>query len=83
MDFVVQRGETLIMEDDETYLVLKNIEYNNEAYMHVIKSGDHIFDFDLEKEAGPDAYVKQVVVGEDLYLEFVKDESLVDELRKL
>lgn len=83
MEFIVQKGETIIMEDDETYLVLKNIEFNNEAYLHVVKTGDDIFDFDVESELGDDKYVKELVVGDDLYLEFVTDEALIEKLREL
>lgn len=83
MEFVVQKGETIIMEDDETYLVLKNIEFNNEAYLHVVKTGDDFFDFDIEGELGDDKYVKELIVGDDLYLEFVTDEALIEKLREL
>ena len=83
MDFVVEKGETVIMEDDETYLILKNIEYNNEGYHHVVKTADHIFDFEYEIEAKDDKYVKELVVGDDFYLEFVTDEALIEKLREL
>lgn len=81
MEFVVQKGETIIMENEETYLVLKNIEYNNEGYLHVVKTGDDLFDFD--GELGDDKYVKELIVDEDYYLEFVTDEALIEKLREL
>ena len=83
MEFVVQKGETIIMEDDETYLVLKNIEFNGEAYLHVIKTADHIFDFDYEVNLKDDKYVKEVLIDKDLYLQFVTDESLIEKLKQI
>ena len=83
MEFVVQIGETVIMEDDEVYTVVKNVEYNGEAYHHVLKTADHIFDLDYEVDFKDDKYVKELVVGDDLYLEFVTDEALIEKLREL
>ncbi len=83
MDFVAQKGEIIIMDDESCYLVLKNIEFNNEAYLHVIKTGDYLFQEDAEISIKDEAYVKEVVENDECFYDFITDEALIEKLKTL
>ena len=83
MDFVAQKGEIIIMDDESCYLVLKNIEFNNEAYLHVIKTSDYLFDEKAEIDLKNEAYVKEVIENDECFYDFVTDNALIEKLRTL
>ena len=84
MDFVAQKGEMILMEDEKNYMVLATLEYEGEAYLRLLKTGNRLFDEEYEPVIKNDIYVKEVVDEvEDYYLEFVTDEALIEKLREL
>lgn len=83
MEFIAQRGEIIIMEDEECYLVLKNLEYNGEAYQRTVKTGDDLLDEEFEIDKDAVVYLKEVVEGEECFYEFISDEELINALKAL
>ena len=83
MDFIAHRGEMIIMDDESCYLVLKNIEYNGEAYLRVIKTGDYIFEHNFEVNKAQDLYLKEIVENDECLYDFVKDVETIKALKAL
>lgn len=83
MEFIAQRGEIIIMNDESCYLVLKNIEYNNEAYLRVLKTGDYLLEEDYEIDKKNKVYLKELVENDESFYEFIKDEKLIEILKTL
>ena len=83
MEFIAQRGEVIIMDDESCYLVLKNIEFNGEAYHKTIKTADYLLDeeFEIEKEA--EIYLKEIIENDECFYDFVTDEDLIKTLKTL
>lgn len=83
MEFIAQRGEIIIMDDESCYLILKNIEYNGGAYHRTVKTGDFLLDeqFEVDKEA--ETYLKEVIENDECFYEFVTDEQLIKVLKTL
>ena len=85
MEFVAQKGELIVMEDTENYMVLATLEYEGVGYLRLIKTGEVLFDVDYEPDLKKEVYVQEIVDDneEDYYLEFVTDEALIEKLREL
>ena len=83
MEFIAQRGEIIIMEDEECYLVLKNIEYNGEAYQKTVKTGDYLLDDQFEVDKESEVYLKEIIENEECFYDFVTDEEIIKVLKTL
>ncbi len=83
MEFVAQRGEIIIMDDETCYLVLKNIEFNGEAYHRTVKTGDHLFDEDFEINKNDEVYLKEIIENDECFYDFVSDAELIKTLKTL
>ena len=83
MEFIAQRGEIIIMEDEECYLVLKNIEFNGEAYQRTVKTGDYLLDDQFEVDKESEVYLKEIIENEECFYDFVTDEELIKVLKTL
>lgn len=84
MEFVAKKGEVLVMEEGDTYLVLKTIEYEGEGYLHMIQTGEYLYDEDFKIDSSKEKYVKEVISENDEYsLEIVTDEKLIAKLSAL
>ena len=81
MEFVAQKGEIIIMNDESCYLFLKTIEYNNEAYLKTIKTGDYLLDEKFESESQDEIYLKEHIEEGECFYDFIKDGSLINELK--
>ena len=84
MKSIAQKGEMIVMEDQENYIVLATLEYNGENYLRLIKTGEEMFDTSYPVDAKNKIYAKEVIdENDDYYLEYVKDENLLTKLKKL
>lgn len=83
MEFIAQRGEIIIMEDEECYLVLKNIEFNGEAYQRTVKTGDYLLDDQFEIDKDAEVYLKEIIENDECFYDFVTDENLIKTLKTL
>ena len=83
MEFIAQRGEVIIMDDESCYLVLKNIEFNGEAYHRTVKTGDYLFDEDFEVDKDEKIYLKEVIENNECFYEFVSDPEIIKILKTL
>ena len=83
MEFIAQRGEIIIMEDEECYLVLKNIEFNGEAYQRTVKTGDYLLDDQFEVDKESEVYLKEIIENEECFYDFVTDKELIKVLKTL
>lgn len=83
MEFIAQRGEVIIMDDESCYLVLKNIEFNGEAYHRTVKTGDYLFDEDFEINKNDEVYLKEIIENDECFYDFVTDEELIKTLKTL
>lgn len=84
MEFIAKKGEVIVMDEDETYLVLATYEYNGSPYLHLIKTGEHILDDNYNVELDKTIYAKEILTEDDNYLlEFVTDEQLIKVLKTL
>ena len=85
MDFVAQKGEIIVMDDEQNYMVLSTLEYEGVGYLRLIKTGEKVLDFEYEVDFKNDVYATEIVDDneEDYYLEFVTDEALIEKLREL
>lgn len=80
MEFVAKKGEVIVMDEGDTYLVLKTIEYEGAGYLHMVQTGEYLYDENFEIDSSKEAYVKEVVTEDDYYLEVVSDEELIKKL---
>lgn len=80
MNFIAKENELLTLDDEKAYMVLKCIEFKNENY-YVL---DQIFDDfeDIKNIKKPFVLAKQIINGEDMYLEIVGDKKLQEEIIK-
>lgn len=83
MEFIAQKGEIIIMEDESCYLVLKNIEHNNEAFLRTVKTGNDILDEDYEINKDEVIYFREVVEKDECFYDFIEDEELIKVLKTL
>ncbi|MBR3884869.1 MAG: hypothetical protein IKJ33_00175 [Clostridia bacterium] len=83
MEFIAQKGEIIIMEDESCYLVLKNIEHNNEAFLRTVKTGNDILDEDYEINKNEVIYFREVVENDECFYDFIEDEELIKVLKTL
>lgn len=84
MRSIAQKGEMIVMEDQENYIVLATLEYNGENYLRLIKTGEVMFDTTYQVNEKEKIYVKEIIdENEDYFFEYVKDENLLKELKKL
>ena len=83
MEFVAKKGEIILMDDGSCYMVLKTIEFENEAYLHVVKTGDSFFDGAEDIDMKDNHYIKQVIQDDECYYGFVEDEALIEKLSNL
>ena len=82
MKSVAQKGEMIVMEDEENYIVLATLEYNGENYLRLIKTGEQLFDENYEVDLKNVVYVKEIIdENEDYFFEFVKDENIINNLK--
>lgn len=82
MKSVAQKGEMIVMEDEENYIVLATLEYNGENYLRLIKTGERLFDENYEVDLKNVVYVKEIIdENEDYFFEFVKDENIINNLK--
>ena len=82
MEFIAKKGEVIVMNDDETYLVLATYEHEGAGYLHLIKTGEHILDNNYEVDLKSTVYAKEVIDDNDNYfLQFVTDENLIKVLK--
>ena len=82
MEFVAKKGEVILMDENDTYLVLKTIEHDGAGYLHLIKTGDHLLDMTYEADLKQEFFAKEVFTEDDNYfLEFVTDENLIETLK--
>ena len=87
MDFVVKKGEVVVLDNDENYLVMETIVFENDSYLFVMKIEDDInlvFDPSLRRVK----VVKEIVnENKEYLLETITDSELVkklgEELRKM
>ena len=81
MEFVAKKGEVIVMDESDTYLVLKTIEYEGVGYLHMIQTGEYLYDEHFEIDSSKEAYAKEVITDEeDYFLEFINDEELIKKL---
>ena len=87
MDFVVDKGEVVMMSDRSNYLVVSTVEYEGAGYLHLAKVIGHPLDVDTGFDFDNMVYAKEIVQevdGEEKYfLEFVTDEALNSKLGSL
>ena len=83
MEFIAQRGEVIIMDDESCYLVLKNIEFNGEAYHRTIKTADYLLDEEFEIEKESETYLKEIIENDECFYDFVSDDELIKTLKTL
>ncbi len=82
MEFVTKPGDTMVLEDGESFLVVKCLEYNGEGYLYLcggISNLGELFDKNVKKTT----FVKEVIENEELFIEEILDEKLLKELVKL
>ena len=83
MEFIAQKGEIIVMDDESCYLVLKNLEFNNKAYLKTIKTGDYLLEEDFDIDKTSEVYLKETVENDDCFYDFIKDEAIINELKKI
>ena len=86
MDFVVKKGEVVVLDNKENYLVMESVVFEDESYLFVMKLEDDInlvFDPSLRKVK----VVKEIVnENKEYFLETITNSELIkklgEELRK-
>lgn len=81
MNFIAKENELLTLDDEKAYMVLKCIEFENENY-YVL---DQIYDTieDIKNIKKPFVLAKQIIKGEDMYLEIVGNKKLQEKIIKM
>lgn len=83
MEFIAQRGEIIIMDDEACYLVLKNIEFNGEAYQRTVKTADYLLEDQVEINQEDEIYLKEIIENDECFYDFVTDEEIIKSLKTL
>ena len=83
MEFIAQRGEIIIMDDEACYLVLKNIEFNGEAYQRTVKTADYLLEDQVEISQEDEIYLKEIIENDECFYDFVTDEEIIKSLKTL
>ncbi len=81
MEFMSKPGELLKLDNGNVFLVLKNIEYNGEAYLYLYKpveNTDDFFDEDIKKTT----FSKEINEDGKIRLEEVTDKKTINALLK-
>lgn len=81
MNFIAKENELLTLDGEKAYMVLKCIEFENENY-YVL---DQIYDTieDIKNIKKPFVLAKQIIKGEDMYLEMVGNKKLQEKIIKM
>lgn len=79
LNFVGQKGDVLLLENEEGYMVSGQIEFEGESYLLIKKIEDTIQE-NIDPKTADVRFVKEVVNGTKYYLEPVMDSSLLKTL---
>ena len=81
MEYVVNKGEIVVLEKGDAYKVLNFVEKDGVGYVCLYKfeDGDAPLSFNVKNVV----FAREVVEDEDYFLDRVTDENLVKELTKL
>lgn len=80
MNFVAHKGDTLNLENDEKFLVVDTIEYENEAYLLLMTAPEMLLkNVDVELKY---SFAKEIVdkVNQELSIQEVTDVELIKKL---
>lgn len=79
MEFVSKVNDILMLEDEKSYFVKKQVVFNNENYLLLQEVPDRLQDI-YPETAKPIEFVKEVVENEELFLETVESTELKKQL---
>lgn len=80
MNFVARKGDTLNLENDEKFLVVETIEYENEAYLLLVKAPEEFLKtFEVDDTF---CFAKEIVDKEnqEFSIEEITDKDLIKKL---
>ncbi len=81
MEYVVNKGEIVVLENGDTYKVLNFVEKDGVGYVCLYKFENE--ESPLSFNAKNVVFAREVVDGEDYFLDKVTDDGLTNELTSL
>ena len=78
-NFVNQKGDVLLLDDGEGYVVSGQIEFGGEHYLLMKKIKMELAE-NFDKTKAEVQFVREVIQGEDCYLETIIDNELLKTL---
>ena len=82
MEYVVNKGEVVVLENGNAYKAINFIEKDGVGYICFYKFSDDI-EVPLNFDPNNIVFATEVVEGDDYFIDEVVDTKLIDELKKL
>ena len=77
--FVNQKGDVLLLDDGEGYVVSGQIEFNGDKYLLMTKIKREVAE-NFDRAKSEVQFVKEIIQGDECYLETIIDNELLKSL---